>query len=83
MAPGRSELALDYELNTQVGLLQLEISQLLCTSRSMAPGRLELALDYELNTQVRLLQLLGAYVFLTRKSFIKSSQVSTLHTNTK
>ena len=36
----------------------------------MAPGQSELALENELFTQVSLLPLRGAYVFLTRKSFI-------------
>ena len=36
----------------------------------MAPGQSELALENELFTQVSPLRFLGAYVFLTRKSFI-------------
>ena len=36
----------------------------------MAPGQSELALENELFTQVSLLWFLGAYVFLTWKSFI-------------
>ena len=36
----------------------------------MAPGQSELALENELFTQVSLLCFRGAYVFLTRKSFI-------------
>ena len=41
-----------------------------CASRSMAPGQSELAPKNELFTQVSLLRFLGAYVFLTQRSFI-------------